>query len=311
MSMQTDVRLRPTAQDLEGPVADGPRPNAKPRSLSSMAWARLRRNKTAVVGFMMLGAILLACLCAPLYIDYEQDVIGIDFLQRLKYPAEGKLLGTDELGRDIFARIIWGGRISLKIGIGAVVLAAVVATTLGTAAAYYGGRLDNVIMRALDVVMAIPSMLLMITFVAIMDPTHTNLMVAIGAGFVPGMARLVRAQVMAVRDAEFVRAATALGASEWRIVFRHILPNAIGPIISSFVLNVPGAVMTISALSFIGLGVQPPDPEWGAMLASGRQYIRDAWHIAAFPGAAIMLTVVALTLVGDGLRDAFDPRMNE
>lgn len=306
MSVEMDVREKGVWNDEEGPRLD-----AKPRSLSYVAWSRLRKNKTAVAGFIMLSAILLTCLCAPLFIDYNTDVIGIDFMQRLQFPAEGKLLGTDELGRDIFARIIWGGRISLKIGIGAVVMAAIVATSLGTVAAYYGGRVDNVIMRALDVVMAIPSMLLMITFVAIMEPTHTNLMLAISTGFIPGMSRLVRAQVMSVRDAEYVKAAVAQGASEWRIFFVHILPNAVGPIISSFVLNIPGGIMTISALSFIGLGVQPPDPEWGAMLASGRQFIRDAWHVTAFPGAAIVLTVIALTLVGDGLRDALDPRMKQ
>lgn len=283
----------------------------KPRSLWGDAWLRLRKNKTAVVGLIMLGAILLTCISAPLFIDYDTDVVGIDFMQRLQFPAEGKPLGTDELGRDILARIIWGGRTSLKIGIGAVAIAATIAITLGTVAAYRGGRVDNIIMRALDVIMAIPSMLLMITFVAIMEPTDTNLMLAISSGFVPGMSRLVRAQVMSVRDLDFVQAAVAQGASEWRIILLHILPNAIGPIISSFVLNIPGGIMTISALGFIGLGVQPPTPEWGAMLASGRAYIRDAWHITTFPGLAIVLTVIALTLVGDGLRDALDPKMKD
>lgn len=281
------------------------------RSLWGDAWLRLRKNTTAVIGLIMLAAILLTCVSAPLFIDYNTDVIGIDFFQRLQFPAEGKPLGTDELGRNILARIIWGGRISLKIGIGSVLIAGTVATVLGTMAAYYGGRVDNVLMRGLDVLMAIPSMLLMITFVAIMEPTHTNLMLAISVGFIPGMARLVRAQVMSIKDLDYVYAALAQGASELRIMLVHILPNAIGPVISSFVMNIPGGIMTISALGFIGLGVQPPDPEWGAMLASGRAFIRDAWHITAFPGAAIVITVIALTLVGDGLRDALDPRMKD
>src|SRR5690625_2835811 len=258
----------------------------------------------------MLAIILLVCVTAPLYLDYETDVIGVNLSQRLAFPAEGAPLGTDELGRNILARIIWGGRVSLMIGIGAVLLAAFVATIVGTLAGFYGGRTDNLLMRALDVLMAIPSMLLMITFVAIMEPTNLNLLLAISVGFIPGMARLVRAQVLAVREQEYVQASRAQGAGDLRILLQHVLPNALSPVIVSFVMNIPGGIMIISSLGFIGLGVQPPDPEWGAMLASGRAFIRDAWHITAFPGLAIVTTIIALTLVGDGLRDAMDSRMN-
>lgn len=182
---------------------------------------------------------------------------------------------------------------------------------LGTVAGYYGNVVDSVVMRGLDIFMAIPSMLLMITLVSIMSPTILNLTLAIGVGFIPGKARLIRAQVLKIKDQEYVDAVRAQGASDLRIIMLHILPNAISPIISNFVMSIPGGIMTISGLSFIGLGVQPPDPEWGAMLSSGRAFIRDAWHITAFPGIAIVITVIALTLVGDGLRDALDPRMKD
>lgn len=273
-------------------------------------WRRVARNRTAVAGFVMLALIVLACFGAPLFLDHARDVVGIDIVNRLKFPAEGHLLGTDELGRDMLARILWGGRISLSIGIGAVLLAGLVATLLGTLAAWYGGRTDSLLMRALDVLLAIPAMLLMITFVTIMAPTKTNLLIAIGVSFVPGMARLVRVQVLAVKDLEYVAAAKAQGASTARILLKYVLPNAMGPVIVSFVMTVPGGIMIISGLGFIGLGVQPPDPEWGAMLASGRAFIRDAWHVTTFPGLAIVLTVIAVTLVGDGLRDALDSRLS-
>lgn len=275
------------------------------------AWRRLSRNRTAVVGLFLLAAIILVCLSAPLWFDYQRDVVGVNVSQRLRIPAEGRPLGTDELGRNLLARILWGGRISLTIGIGAVVLAGLAATLIGTTAAYYGGRTDSLLMRALDVLLAIPAMLLMITFVTIMAPTQTNLMLAIGLSFVPGMARLVRAQVLSVKDLEYVAAVRAQGASTARVLVAHVLPNAMGPVIASFVMYIPGGIMTISGLGFIGLGIQPPTPEWGAMLASGRAYIRDAWHITTLPGLAIVLTIIALTLVGDGLRDAIDSRMSD
>lgn len=283
----------------------------KKRGLWADAWLRLRKNKTAVLGMVMLAIILITCLAAPLFIDYNTDVIGIDILNRLKFPIPGKLLGGDELGRDVFSRIIWGGRISLFVGVASVAIASTIGTALGALAGYYGNRLDTVIMRGLDIFMAIPSMLLMITLVSIMEPTIMNLTLAISVGFIPGKARLIRAQVLRIKDLEYIEAVKVQGASDLRVILQHILPNAISPVISSFVMNIPGGIMTISGLSFIGLGVQPPDPEWGSMLASGRAFIRDAWHITAFPGIAIVFTIIALTLVGDGLRDALDPRMKD
>lgn len=290
-------------------LAPAGKKKSKKRSLWADAWLRLRKNKSAVAGMIMLATILIVIYSSPLYLDYDNDVIKPDLTQTLQFPAEGKLLGTDELGRDVLARILWGGRISIGIGVLAMMLSSVIGCTLGAISGYYGGKTDGMIMRSLDVFMAIPSLLLMITLVSIMKPTITNLIIALAIGSVPSVSRMVRAQVLYIKGQEFVEAIRAQGASDFRIIVMHILPNAISPLISQFVMEIAGLILAISGLSFIGLGVQPPDPEWGAMLSSGREHIRDVWHVTAFPGIALVLTVVALTLVGDGLRDALDPRM--
>ncbi|MBE6011757.1 ABC transporter permease [Anaeropeptidivorans aminofermentans] len=279
------------------------------RSLWVDVWLRLKRNKSAVVGMIMLAVILLGVYLSPLYINYEEQVIKPDLTQALQFPAEGKLLGTDEIGRDIFARIIWGGRISIGIGFASMMISFIIGAVLGSLAGYYGGYSDSLIMRFLDVFMAIPTTLLMITLVSIMKPTLFNLIMAMAISSVPSSARLIRAQVLQIAGQEFIEAIKGQGASDFRIIAGHILPNAISPLISQFVMNVAGGIMQISGLSFIGLGVQAPNPEWGAMLASGRNVIRDSWHVTAFPGIAIVITIIALTLMGDGLRDALDPRM--
>lgn len=283
--------------------------NYKKRGLWVDAWLRLRKNTSAVIGMVILGIILIACFSAPLFIDYETQVIGIDIVHMNKFPIEGHFLGTDELGRDIMARMIWGGKISLTVGMQSVLIAFVIGGSLGAIAGYYGSRVDSIIMRALDIFMAIPAMLLMITLASIMEPSVSNLTIAISVGFIPGTARMIRAQVLGLADQEFIEAVKAQGASDFRIIFSHILPNAISPLISTFIMNIAGAIMSISALSFIGLGVQAPNPEWGAMLASGRAYFRDYYHLTLFPGLAILITIIALTLAGDGLRDALDPKM--
>ncbi|MDR7316105.1 ABC transporter permease [Brevibacillus nitrificans] len=291
------------------PTAKQRQKHLKKRSLWADAWLRLRKNKSAVVGMIMLATILLVVYSSPLYLDYDNDVVKPNLTQTLKFPAEGKLLGADELGRDVLARILWGGRISITIGIMAMLLSSIIGCTLGALSGYYGGKTDGIIMRSLDVFMAIPSLLLMITLVSVMKPTLTNLIIALAVGSVPSVSRMVRAQVLYIKGQEFIEAIRAQGASDFRIIVMHILPNAISPLISQFVMEIAGLILAISGLSFIGLGVQPPDPEWGAMLSSGREHIRDVWHVTAFPGLALVLTVVSLTLVGDGLRDALDPRM--
>jgi peptide/nickel transport system permease protein len=281
----------------------------KKRSLWSDAWLRMRRSHTAVIGMVMFAIILVVCYGAPFYIDYETQVIGTDLTMVRKFPAEGHLLGTDEVGRDILARIIWGGRTSITIALCATVVSSALGILLGSISAYYGGKTDSLIMRTLDIFMAIPSMLLMITLVSVMKPTTFNLIMAMAVSGVPSISRIVRGQMMSVLHNEYIEAVHGMGASPFRIVLKHALPNAISPLISQIVSSVAGEITLISSLSYIGLGVQPPAPEWGAMLSAGQQYLRNQPYLTMFPGIAIVITIISLTLMGDGLRDALDPRM--
>ena len=285
------------------------RVHRKKRSLWADAWIRMRRNPTAVIGMAMFIVILAICFLSPLYISYEKNVISPDLKTVRQFPAQGHLLGTDELGRDILCRIIWGGRTSISIALAATVLSSLLGIVIGSVAAYYGKAVDNIIMRFADVFMAIPSMLLMITLVSVLQPTVTNLVIAMSVSGVPGIARIVRGQLLSVMRNEYIDAVRGMGASSFRIVVKHALPNALSPLISQIVSSVAGEIMAISGLSFIGIGIQSPAPEWGAMLATGRTYIRDQPYMTTFPGIAIVLVVVSLTLLGDGLRDALDPRM--
>ncbi|MBE6031480.1 MAG: ABC transporter permease [Clostridiales bacterium] len=279
------------------------------RSNKLEIWYRLRHNTSAIVGFVLFAIILLACFTAPLYLDYETDIIQIDAANKLQGPSKEHIFGTDEVGRDVLNRILWGGKTSITMGLLALGLAFLVGTILGTIAAYFGGVVDMIIMRLIDVVMAVPILILMITLAGVVPPTNVNLVLIIGVALVPQELRLVRAQVLQLIDKEYIEAVKIQGGSGFRIIVMHILPNAIGPIITTAMIDIASAITTISTLSFMGLGVQPPDPEWGSMLANGKLVIRDAWNISTFPGIALLLTVIALTLIGDGLRDALDPRM--
>ena len=281
----------------------------KKRSLWADVWKRLRKNKTAVIGMLLFLVIAIACISSPLYYTYNGNIIAIDVTIQLQGPTKAHILGVDELGRDILARILWGGRTSLLVGISALAFAFLCGTILGTISAYYGRYADTIIMRCIDVVMAIPPILLMITLATIMTPSTVSLIFVVGFGLIPNQSRMVRGQVLKVADNEYVEAVRIQGASDFKIILFHILPNALSPIITTVIFDIGYAIMVISTLSFLGLGVQPPAPEWGSMLAGGRDYIRDAWHYATFPGLALVLTVMSLTLVGDGLRDALDPRM--
>lgn len=281
----------------------------KKRSLWVDVWKRLRKNTTAVVGMAVFLCILLACLASPLIYTYEGDIIAVDITRQLQGPTKEHLLGVDELGRDILGRILWGGRTTLLVSFCALVVAFILGTILGTAAAYYGRYADTLIMRFIDIVMSIPPILLMITLATIMPPTTMNLIFVVGFGLVPNQARMIRGQVLQVVDKEFIEAVRIQGASDFKIILMHILPNAVSPIITTVILDIAYAVIVISTLSFLGLGVQAPNPEWGSMLAGGRQYLRYAWHITTFPGIALVITLMSLTLVGDGVRDAMDPRM--
>ncbi|WP_207640778.1 ABC transporter permease [Clostridium hydrogeniformans] len=281
----------------------------KKRSQWAEVWRRLKRNKPAMIGLAILTILILLAVFAGFIADYDTVVIKQNLPERLQGPSGKHILGTDEFGRDIFARLIHGARVSLRVGIIAVGIAIAIGGTLGAIAGYYGGVLDNVIMRIMDVFLAVPSILLSISIVSALGPNLINLMISIGISSVPSYARIVRASVLSIRDQEFVEAAKAIGANDARIIMKHIIPNALAPVIVQATLGVAGAILSTAGLSFIGLGIQPPAPEWGAMLAGGRQYLRYAWHVTAFPGIAIMLTILSLNLLGDGLRDALDPRL--
>lgn len=288
---------------------DKPKSKNKKRSQWAEVWRRLKKNKMAMVGLTIIGVIVFCAIFADVIADYDTVVIKQDLKHRMEGPTAQHILGTDEFGRDIFARMVHGARVSLQVGLIAVGIAIIVGGSLGAVAGYYGGRLDNVIMRLMDVFLAIPSILLAIAIVSALGPNLFNLMLAIGVSSVPSYARIVRASVLSIRDQEFIEAARAIGANDFRIITKHIIPNALAPVIVQATLGVAGAILSTAGLSFIGMGIQPPAPEWGAMLSGGRQYLRYASHITAFPGIAIMITILALNLLGDGLRDALDPRL--
>ena len=281
----------------------------KRRSLWGDVWKRLRKNKTAVVGMIVFLLILVLCLASPLIYSFDENIVKLDVKIQLQGPSREHWLGVDELGRDILARILWGGRTTLLVSFCALGLAFVCGTIIGTAAAYYGRIADTIIMRIIDVIMALPPILVMITLASIMKPSTTNLIFVVGIGLIPNISRIIRGQILQVVDREYVEAVRVQGASDLKIIVSHLLPNAISPIITTVILDIAHAVLVISTLSYLGLGVQAPNPEWGSMLSGGRQYIRYAWHITTFPGIALLITLMSLTLVGDGLRDALDPRM--
>ena len=284
---------------------------AKKRSMAVEVWQRLVKNKMAMLGLAILVLLALCAIFADVIADYETKVVAQNIANRLKGPSAEHWFGTDEFGRDIFARMVHGSRVSLVVGLISVSVSLVAGGTLGAFAGFYGGGVDNVIMRVMDIFLAVPSILLAITIVAALGPNLVNVMLAIGISGTPGFARIVRAAVMSVKDQEFVEASRAIGASNATISFREIIPNCLAPIIVQSTLSVASAILSTASLSFIGLGVQPPDPEWGAMLSSGRNFLRDAVHLTLFPGLAIVVTILALNLLGDGLRDALDPRLKQ
>lgn len=290
---------------------DNTKQNNKKRSQWVEVWRRLKKNKMAVLGLVILVILFLAALFADQIANYDTVVIKQNLADRLQPPSGKHWLGTDEFGRDIFARIVHGARVSLRVGIIAVSISIICGGILGAIAGYYGGLLDNVIMRAMDIFLAVPSILLAIAIVSALGPNIINLMIAISISSIPRYARIVRASVLSIRDQEFIEAARAIGASNTRIIFRHIIPNSLAPVIVQGTLGVASAILSTAGLSFIGLGIQPPAPEWGSMLSGGRQYLRYAWWVTTFPGVAIMITILSLNLLGDGLRDALDPRLKQ
>ena len=281
----------------------------KKKSRLQEIWTRFLRNKLAVVGLVIFVFIVLVAIFAPLIAGYDTEAIRINVPNRLHSPSAAHIFGTDELGRDIMARIVHGARISLVVGCAAISFALFVGGALGAIAGYLGGKIDDVIMRCMDVFLCLPDVLLALAIVAAFGTNLVNLTIAIGLAFTPKFSRLVRSAVMTVRGIEYVEAARAIGATNTHIITHHVLINCFGPIMVQVTLYVANAILTISALSFIGLGIQAPIPEWGNMLASGRVYMRDYAYIVIAPGMAIFMTILSLNLLGDGLRDALDPRL--
>lgn len=279
----------------------------KKKSQIGEVWKRLKRSKTAMFGLFILIILVLVALGADFITKYSYDEQNL--AMALQPPSKEYIFGTDEFGRDIFSRVVYGSRVSLQVGFIAVSVALLIGGGLGSIAGFYGGRVDNLIMRTMDILLSIPSTLLAISIVAALGSGLRNLMIAVGLSNIPTYARIVRASIMSIREQEFVEAARSAGTSDLRIVVKHLLPNCMAPIIIQATLGVAGAILTAAGLSFIGLGIQPPSPEWGAMVSSGRAYIRDFPHLTMFPGMAIMITILSLNLLGDGLRDALDPKL--
>ncbi len=281
----------------------------KKRSTMALAWRQLRRNKGALIGLALLIIIIIGALLAPVIYDYDTDVIGMNVRERMQWPSSRHICGTDELGRDIFARIVYGARYSLAVGVVAVMIALVVGVILGSAAGYIGGVFENVVMRICDIFSSIPSVLMAIAVVSALGKSTLNLMIAVGIASTAPFVRVARAAVLVVRGEEYVEAARAIGQPDWKIVLIHIIPNCLSQIIVQATLRVGSAIISAAQLSFLGLGVPAPAPEWGSMLSAGRLYIRDYSYMTLFPGIAIMITVLSLNLLGDGLRDALDPKL--
>ncbi len=275
---------------------------------------RLARRRTAIFGLGVVLVVLLAALFAPWLTPF--DPLEQDINQRLKEPgwqtAAGRIhmLGTDHLGRDILARVIFGSRIALVVGVSAVLISGVLGMAIGLVAGYFGGKVDDFFMRLADIQLAFPFILLAIAVIGVLGPNLRNIIIVIGVSSWVVYARVVRGEVLSIREREFVQAAIALGSRDGRVLVRHVLPNAFTPWLVVATLDMARVIVIESALSFLGLGVQPPTPTWGGMLADGRVYLSTAWWLATFPGLAILMTVLGINLLGDGLRDTLDPRLN-
>ena len=270
-------------------------------------WQRLKRNRLALTGGCIVGLLfavsLLAAWIAP------ADPNGINAFQVLTPPSWQHWFGTDELGRDVFSRVLFGARISLKVGFVAVGIAVAIGTVVGLVSGYYSGVVDTVLMRAVDVMLCFPAFFLILAVITFMGPSIWYIMMIIGLTGWMGVARLVRAETLSIREMDYILAARCIGCSNTRIIFRHIFPNAVSPVLVSATLGIAGAILTESALSFLGIGVQPPTPSWGNILTSGKDYIEFAWWLSLFPGLSILVTVLAYNLLGEGIRDALDPRV--
>ena len=271
----------------------------------------LRKNKGAMIGLFIIVLLTLVAIFADVLFDYEKDVVQVMVSRKLIKPCAEHPFGTDDLGRDILSRVLYGTRYSLSVGLVSTIIGLIIGVFFGALAGYYGGIAEDIIMRANDIISAVPSILMGIVIVSALGASTLNLMIAIGITSVPQFVRITRASVLTVRNQEYIEALRATGVSEARIIAFHILPNCMSPIIVQTTLRIASAVIAASSLSFLGLGVPAPAPEWGSMLSMGRQYVRTASYLTIFPGLAILITVLAFNLLGDGLRDAMDPKLRK
>lgn len=283
----------------------------KKKSQLKETWRRLKKNKGAVAGLVIIFAVLLISVFSDVLFDYKMDVIMPNPKAILQHPSSEHLFGTDELGRDVFSRVVYGTKYSMQIAVFSTAISLTIGGMIGAYSGYVGGKLDSFLMRIMDIFLAIPNMLLALAIVASLGPSIYNLIVAIAISDIPRFARIVRSSVLSIKDIDYIEASRASGATTSTIIFREILPNCIAPIMVQMTMVMAAAIILSAGLSFIGLGVKPPAPEWGAMLSSGREYIRSHQYLVLFPGLAIVITVLAFNLLGDGLRDALDPRLKQ
>ena len=281
----------------------------KKQSQIKEIFKRFKRNRMAVFGLVVIILLILCALFPSVIAPYGYDDQNLS--EQFIAPCLAHPFGTDNFGRDILSRVIYGCRISLLIGLISVSISCVLGVILGCIAGYYGNKVDNLVMRFIDIMLAIPQMLLAMSIVAALGIGTENLILAIASGSVPGYARIVRGSILSVKGQEYIEAARSIGASDFRIITRHIVPNCLAPIIVQATMSIASAILSTASMSFIGLRIEPPTPEWGSMLSAGRAYLRDHWFVVTFPGVAIMLTVFAFNLFGDGLRDALDPKLKQ
>lgn len=294
-----------TPESVTAKVVNQSAPAAESRLAET--WRRFRQHKPALVGLSLIMLFVVVAATAPLL--SHQDPVGQDLSRALLPPSTQHWLGTDQLGRDILTRLLYGGRLSLTMGALAVVLGMLVGVPLGATSGYYGGMVDMVIQRITDILLSFPSFLLALSLVAVLGVGLQNTIIAVGIGTIPIFIRLVRGVVLSLREQTYVEAARSLGQRDFTILSKHIVPNALAPVIVQATLSMGSTILVAAGLGFLGLGVQAPTPEWGSMLGEGKQFIFSAMNLATFPGVAIFLTVLAFNLAGDGLRDALDPRL--
>ena len=283
----------------------------KKKSQAYEIWRRFRKNKTAMAALIVLSLIILSTLCADFIWDYQKDACSINVKNRLQHPSWEHPLGTDELGRDMLCRLVYGARASLTVGILGTTFALLVGGTLGAIGGYYGGKLDNIIMRCTDVLLAIPGLLLCIAIMSAFKSNVFYISLSLGISYISKFTRIVRSSILSVRDQEYVEAARAIGASDFSIITKHVLMNCMAPIFVQYALAIGSRILSVSTLSYIGMGIQAPTPDWGNMLSGARAFIRGNTYLVMGPGVALLLTISSFNLIGDGLRDAMDPRLKK